>query len=94
MAVEQALCGRRGPRRCLGRTRVRIATDSARQLPGAEKVPERLARNRDLPLAVSESPLDIATANPYDLDCEKILRFATRRTVRMCSPRTPYPGTD
>jgi type II secretory ATPase GspE/PulE/Tfp pilus assembly ATPase PilB-like protein/8-oxo-dGTP pyrophosphatase MutT (NUDIX family) len=67
------------------RARVRIATDLLVSSQAREKVPERLARRFGiLPLAVSESTLDIATSNPYDLDCEKILAFATRRTVRMC----------
>jgi type II secretory ATPase GspE/PulE/Tfp pilus assembly ATPase PilB-like protein/8-oxo-dGTP pyrophosphatase MutT (NUDIX family) len=67
------------------RVRVRIATDLLVSSQAREKVPEGLARRFGvLPLAISESTLDIATANPYDLDCEKILAFATRRTVRMC----------
>jgi type II secretory ATPase GspE/PulE/Tfp pilus assembly ATPase PilB-like protein/8-oxo-dGTP pyrophosphatase MutT (NUDIX family) len=67
------------------RARVRIATDLLVSSQAREKVSERLARRFGiLPLAVSESTLDIATSNPYDLDCEKILAFATRRTVRMC----------
>jgi type II secretory ATPase GspE/PulE/Tfp pilus assembly ATPase PilB-like protein/8-oxo-dGTP pyrophosphatase MutT (NUDIX family) len=67
------------------KARVRIATDLVVSSQARGKVPERLARRFGvLPLAISESTLDIATANPYDLDCEKILAFATRRTVRMC----------
>jgi type II secretory ATPase GspE/PulE/Tfp pilus assembly ATPase PilB-like protein/8-oxo-dGTP pyrophosphatase MutT (NUDIX family) len=47
-------------------------------------VSEWLARRFEiLPLAVSDSILDIATSNPYDIDCEKTLAFATRRRVRM-----------
>jgi type II secretory ATPase GspE/PulE/Tfp pilus assembly ATPase PilB-like protein len=49
-----------------------------------ELVPESLARKyRIVPLAVSDSALDIATADPHDLDCERTLAFATGRTVRM-----------
>ena len=67
------------------RARVRIATDLLVSSQAREKVPERLARRfAILPLAISESTLDIATSNPYDLDCEKILAFATGRTIRMC----------
>src|SRR6267143_4947341 len=50
-----------------------------------DAVTEQLSRRFGiLPLAVSESTLDIATSNPYDIDCEKTLAFATARTVRMC----------
>jgi type II secretory ATPase GspE/PulE/Tfp pilus assembly ATPase PilB-like protein/8-oxo-dGTP pyrophosphatase MutT (NUDIX family) len=67
------------------RTRFRIATDLLVSSQAREKVPEWLARKfAILPLAISESTLDIATSNPYDLDCEKTLAFATARTVRMC----------
>src|SRR5688572_13017650 len=67
------------------RTRFRIATDLLVSSEARDKVPERLARRfAILPLAISGSTLDIATSNPYDLDCEKILAFATCRTVRMC----------
>ena len=67
------------------RARVRIAADLLVSSQARDKVSERLARRFGiLPLAISESTLDIATSNPYDLDCEKTLAFATRRTVRMC----------
>ena len=66
------------------RTRFRIATDLLVSTQACDKVPEWLARRFGiLPLAISESTLDIATSNPYDLDCEKTLAFATARTVRM-----------
>ena len=49
-----------------------------------DSVPERFARRFGiLPLAISSSTLDIATSNPFDLDCDKTLAFATRRKVRM-----------
>jgi type II secretory ATPase GspE/PulE/Tfp pilus assembly ATPase PilB-like protein/8-oxo-dGTP pyrophosphatase MutT (NUDIX family) len=49
-----------------------------------DSVPERFARRFGiLPLAISDSVLDIATANPIDLDCEKTLGFATGRKIRM-----------
>ena len=67
------------------RTRFRIASDLLVSSQARDKVPEWLARKFGiLPLAISESTLDIATSNPYDLDCEKTLAFATARTVRMC----------
>src|SRR5436309_2514289 len=66
------------------RTHFRIATDLLVSSEACERVPEKLARRFSiLPLSISESVLDIATANPYDLDCEKVLAFATGRTVRM-----------
>ena len=66
------------------RTHFRIAADLLVSSEACEMVGEKLARKFGiLPLSVSESVLDIATANPYDLDCEKTLAFATGRTVRM-----------
>jgi type II secretory ATPase GspE/PulE/Tfp pilus assembly ATPase PilB-like protein len=47
-------------------------------------LPESLARKyRVLPLRASPSTIDIATADPHDLDCERSVGFATGRTVRM-----------
>ncbi|HEY3134360.1 MAG TPA: ATPase, T2SS/T4P/T4SS family [Gemmatimonadaceae bacterium] len=66
------------------RTHFRIATDLLVSSEACEKVPEKLARRFGiLPLSVSQTVLDIASSNPYDLDCEKTLAFATGRTVRM-----------
>ena len=49
-----------------------------------EKVPEQLARRYHvLPLRVTDSFLEVATANPFDLDAEKTLAFATAREIRM-----------
>jgi type II secretory ATPase GspE/PulE/Tfp pilus assembly ATPase PilB-like protein/ActR/RegA family two-component response regulator len=66
------------------RFRMRIA-DLSNVAPQARTlVPEALARKfRVLPLALSDSVLDIATADPLDLDCERTLAFALGRTVRM-----------
>src|SRR6266700_3101760 len=48
-----------------------------------EKVPEQLARRfHVLPLRVTDSYLEVATANPFDLDAEKALAFATAREIR------------
>src|SRR6266550_3143526 len=67
------------------RTHFRIAPDLLVSAQACDRVPEKLARKFGiLPLAISESTLDIATSNPFDLDCEKTLAFATARTVRMC----------
>ena len=56
-----------------------VATPQAR-----EHVPESLARKyRIVPLTVTDSALEIATADPHDLDCERTLAFATGRTVKM-----------
>ena len=49
-----------------------------------DSVPEAVARRYHVvPLRVTDSYLDIATANPFDLDAEKSLAFATGRSVRM-----------
>ncbi len=66
------------------RTHVVIASDLLVSSEARDRVSERLARRfAILPLSVSESTLEIATSNPYDLDCEKTLEFATRRSVRL-----------
>jgi type II secretory ATPase GspE/PulE/Tfp pilus assembly ATPase PilB-like protein/8-oxo-dGTP pyrophosphatase MutT (NUDIX family) len=66
------------------RARVGIASDLLVSSEACDKVSERLARRFSiLPLSLSQSTLEIATSNPYDLDCEKTLEFAARRTVRM-----------
>ncbi|MFL5610060.1 MAG: ATPase, T2SS/T4P/T4SS family [Gemmatimonadaceae bacterium] len=66
------------------RTGFGIAAELLVSSQARDKVSERLARKFGiLPLAVSESVLDIATSSPYDIDCEKTLAFATRRAVRM-----------
>ena len=49
-----------------------------------ERVPEELARRyRILPLSLTGDTLEIATANPFDIDCERTLAFASGRKVRM-----------
>ena len=66
------------------RARVGIANGLLVSSQARDKVTEWLARRFEiLPLSVSDSILDIATSNPYDIDCEKTLAFATGRTVRM-----------
>ena len=47
-------------------------------------VPEQSAKRfKILPLRVTDSWLEIATSNPFDLDTEKALAFATGREVRI-----------
>ena len=66
------------------RTHFRIAGALVVSAAAREAVPEQVARRfAVLPLGISESILDVATANPYDLDCEQLLAFVTRRRVRM-----------
>ena len=57
----------------------------------AETVPEQLARRFNVvPVGQTDSYLEVATANPFDIDAEKMLAFATGREVRMllASPAT------
>lgn len=66
------------------RTRFRLARDLVVSAPARDQVPEKLARRFGvLPLALSDSVLDVAASNPYDLDCEQVLAFATGRRVRI-----------
>jgi type II secretory ATPase GspE/PulE/Tfp pilus assembly ATPase PilB-like protein len=66
------------------RFRMKIADLNTATSQACELVPESLARKyRIVPLSASDSALDIATADPHDLDCERTLAFATGRTVRM-----------
>ena len=66
------------------RTHVRIASDLLVSSAARDAVSETYARRfRILPLSISEAVLDIVTANPYDLDCEQTLAFATGRWIRM-----------
>src|SRR5262245_14840946 len=66
-------------------TRFRLKLADLQRLDATvkEKVPEQLARRyRVLPLRVTDSYLEVATANPFDLDAEKALAFATAREIR------------
>jgi type II secretory ATPase GspE/PulE/Tfp pilus assembly ATPase PilB-like protein/8-oxo-dGTP pyrophosphatase MutT (NUDIX family) len=54
-------------------------------------LPERWARRyRVLPIRASDGVLEVATADPLNLDCERAIAFATGRTVRfsLASPLT------
>ncbi len=66
-------------------TRFRLKICDLGQLEAKVKdgIPEALARRyRILPLRLTDSFLEVATANPFDLDAEKALAFATAREVR------------
>ena len=66
------------------RFRLRVA-DLAQVDPGARTaLPEALARRYHvLPIRETDSYLEVATANPFDLDMEKTLGFATAREIRL-----------
>src|SRR5437867_4507721 len=67
-------------------TRIRLKLADVKDVDPSvkEKVPEQLARRyHALPLRVTDSFLEVATANPFDLDAEKTLAFATAREIRM-----------
>jgi type II secretory ATPase GspE/PulE/Tfp pilus assembly ATPase PilB-like protein/ActR/RegA family two-component response regulator len=79
------------------RTRLKLADLSKPETRVKEVVPEALARRyRLIPLRVTDSYLEIATANPFDLDAEKALSFATGREVRvlLASPARIAAVTD
>jgi type II secretory ATPase GspE/PulE/Tfp pilus assembly ATPase PilB-like protein/ActR/RegA family two-component response regulator len=67
------------------RFRLRVA-DPASIDPGARTaLPETLARRYQvLPIRETDSYIEVATANPFDLDMEKTLAFATAREIRLC----------
>src|SRR5437016_3078667 len=66
------------------RFRLKVADASQIDPTIREGVPEQLARRyRVLPLRLTDSYLELATANPFDLDAEKALAFATAREIRM-----------
>ncbi len=66
------------------RFRLPVADLSQSERTAREAVPEQCARQYHImPLNLTESHLEIATANPFDLDCEKTLAFATGREVRI-----------
>jgi type II secretory ATPase GspE/PulE/Tfp pilus assembly ATPase PilB-like protein/8-oxo-dGTP pyrophosphatase MutT (NUDIX family) len=58
---------------------LRNTTGNARDL-----LPERWARRfRVLPLRAANGTLEVATADPLNLDCERAIAFATGKTVRL-----------
>ncbi len=67
-------------------SRLRLKLADVHQMDPAakERVPEAVARRYQiLPLRATDSYLEVATANPFDLDAEKALAFATAREIRM-----------
>jgi type II secretory ATPase GspE/PulE/Tfp pilus assembly ATPase PilB-like protein/CheY-like chemotaxis protein len=66
------------------RFRLPVADFTKLELKVRESVPETLARRFNvLPLRITDSYIEVATANPFDIDAEKLLAFATGREVRM-----------
>jgi type II secretory ATPase GspE/PulE/Tfp pilus assembly ATPase PilB-like protein/ActR/RegA family two-component response regulator len=66
------------------RCRLKVADLSKPDSRIKEIVPETLARRyRVAPLRATDSYLEIATANPFDLDAEKGLAFSSGREVRL-----------
>jgi type II secretory ATPase GspE/PulE/Tfp pilus assembly ATPase PilB-like protein len=66
------------------RFRLKLADVKGLEITVRDKVPEQLARRfHVLPLRITDSFLEIATANPFDLDAEKALAFATAREIRV-----------
>jgi type II secretory ATPase GspE/PulE/Tfp pilus assembly ATPase PilB-like protein/CheY-like chemotaxis protein len=66
------------------RFRLRLADVSQSERAARDFVPEQVARRYHiLPIRITDSYLEIATASPFDLDCEKTLAFATGREVRI-----------
>src|SRR5438094_118985 len=66
------------------RFRLKVADPSTIDLTARDGVPEQLARRyRVLPLRLTDSYLELGTANPFDLDAEKALAFATAREIRL-----------
>ncbi len=84
-AIRRRLCSDQAILDALSaRYRMGLANLDLTSAPARDLVPEALARKyRVLPLAVSDSTLDIATSDPNDIDCERTLGFATGRAIRM-----------
>ncbi|HET8624464.1 MAG TPA: type II/IV secretion system protein, partial [Gemmatimonadales bacterium] len=67
-----------------GRFRIAVADLAGIDAQVKDAVPEQLLRRYNVvPLRATESLLEIGTANPFDLDAEKALAFATGREVRL-----------
>jgi type II secretory ATPase GspE/PulE/Tfp pilus assembly ATPase PilB-like protein/CheY-like chemotaxis protein len=66
------------------RFRLKVGDASKLDHTVREGVPEQLARRyRVLPLRITDSFLELGTSNPFDLDAEKALAFATAREIRL-----------
>jgi type IV pilus assembly protein PilB len=67
-------------------TRFRLPVADLSRLDGraTSAIPEQLARRFTVvPVGQTDSYLEVATANPFDIDAEKMLAFATGREVRL-----------
>jgi type II secretory ATPase GspE/PulE/Tfp pilus assembly ATPase PilB-like protein len=66
------------------RFRLKVADVAAVDPKVKDSVPEQLVRRfRVLPIRLTDSFLEVGTANPFDLDAEKALAFATAREIRL-----------
>jgi type II secretory ATPase GspE/PulE/Tfp pilus assembly ATPase PilB-like protein/CheY-like chemotaxis protein len=66
------------------RFRLKVADVTKIDQTARDGVPEQLARRHHiLPLRLTDSYLEIGTANPLDLDAEKALAFNTAREIRL-----------
>jgi type II secretory ATPase GspE/PulE/Tfp pilus assembly ATPase PilB-like protein/CheY-like chemotaxis protein len=66
------------------RCRVPVAESPQPEPKVKEVIPEAVARRYHIvPLRATDSVLEVATANPFDMDAEKGLAFASGREVRM-----------
>src|SRR5467141_525647 len=66
------------------RFRLKIADTAKIELTARDGVPEQLARRYHvLPLRLTDSYLELGTSDPFDLDAEKALAFATAREIRL-----------
>ena len=66
------------------RCRVPVAENPKSDPKVKEVIPEAVARRYHIvPLRATDSVLEVATANPFDMDAEKGLAFASGREVRM-----------
>src|SRR5436309_122350 len=66
------------------RLRLKIGDASKIDITARDGVPEQLARRYHvLPLRLTDSFLELGTANPFDLDAEKAMAFATAREIRL-----------
>ena len=85
----------------LGAIAVKLSTPVAPSLAVAPEakalVPERIARRYQvLPLATAGHTLDVATANPWDLDAERSVAFVSGKSVRtwLAAPQDVADGID
>jgi type II secretory ATPase GspE/PulE/Tfp pilus assembly ATPase PilB-like protein/CheY-like chemotaxis protein len=66
------------------RFRLKVADVTKLDPAARQGVPEQLARRyRVLPIRLTDSFLELGTSNPFDLDAEKALAFATAREIRL-----------